>query len=67
MTNIDNIRNAVAEVLEIEPAILLPETNFYDLPNFDSVAILSLIVASKSPRTRLRIFAPLATCWNWPS
>ena len=45
MTNIDNIRNAVAEVLEIEPAILLPETNFYDLPNFDSVAILSLIVA----------------------
>ncbi len=45
MTNIDNIRNTVAEVLEVEPSILLPETNFYDLPNFDSVTILSLIVA----------------------
>lgn len=45
MTNIDDIRKTVAEVLEVEPAILTPETNFYDLPNFDSVAILSLIVA----------------------
>lgn len=44
MPNIDNLRNAVAEVLEVEPASLQPETNFYDLPNFDSVVILSLIV-----------------------
>ncbi len=45
MTNIDDIRKTVAEVLEVEPGLLQPETNFYDLPNFDSVAILSLIVA----------------------
>lgn len=45
MTSIDAIRNAVAEVLEVDPGSLQPETNFYDLPNFDSVAILSLIVA----------------------
>jgi acyl carrier protein len=45
MTNIDDIRKTVAEVLEVEPCLLQPETNFYDLPNFDSVAILSLIVA----------------------
>ncbi len=45
MTTIQDIRNAVAEVLEVDPASLQPETNFYDLPNFDSVAILSLIVA----------------------
>lgn len=44
MTSVDDIRKAVAEVLEVEPASLRPETNFYELPNFDSVAILSLIV-----------------------
>lgn len=45
MTNIDDIRKTVAEVLEVDPSVLQPETNFCDLPNFDSVAILSLIVA----------------------
>lgn len=45
MPNIDDIRKTVAEVLEVEPEVLKPETSFYDLPNFDSVAILSLIVA----------------------
>lgn len=45
MANIDQLRTAVAEVLEIEPAALVPETNFHDLPGFDSVRILSLIVA----------------------
>lgn len=45
MTNIDDIRKTVAEVLEVEPGVLQPETDFYQLPNFDSVAILSLIVA----------------------
>jgi len=45
MTNIDDLKKTVAEILEVEPAVLQPETNFYDLPNFDSVAILSLIVA----------------------
>ena len=45
MTNIDDIRKTVAEVLEVEPASLQPETDLYGLPNFDSVMILSLIVA----------------------
>lgn len=45
MASVEDIRKAVAEVLEVEPASLRPETNFYELPNFDSVAILSLIVA----------------------
>ncbi len=45
MTTIDDIRNAVAEVLEVEPGSLRPDTNLFEIPNFDSVTILSLIVA----------------------
>jgi acyl carrier protein len=45
MTTAQSIRSTVAEVLEIEPEQLTPETCFYDLPGFDSVTILSLIVA----------------------
>ena len=41
----EDFRRIVADALELEPALLQPETNLYELPNFDSVAILSLIVA----------------------
>jgi len=44
MPNFNDIQKAVADVLEVEPSSLRPETNFYELPNFDSVVILSLIV-----------------------
>lgn len=43
--SLENVRSAVAEVLEVDPSMLKPETCFYDLPNFDSVQILSLLVA----------------------
>jgi acyl carrier protein len=45
MLTTDTLRTTVAELLEVDPTSLAPETCFYDLPNFDSVAILSLIVA----------------------
>jgi acyl carrier protein len=41
----ESIRNAVAEVAEIEPAALTPETVLYDLPAFDSLKILSIFIA----------------------
>ncbi len=45
MLTTETIRSTVAEVLEIAPEQLTPQTCFYDLPGFDSVTILSLIVA----------------------
>jgi len=45
MKTAENLRTIVAEILEVDPDLLKPETNFYDLPNFDSVAILSIIIA----------------------
>ncbi len=45
MSNLQQIRTTVAEILEVDEAALTPETCFYDLPNFDSVKVLSLIVA----------------------
>ena len=45
MANLQQIRSTVAEILEVEESTLKPETCFYDLPDFDSVKVLSLIVA----------------------
>lgn len=38
------IRNAVAEVLEITPEQLIPSLCLEDIPDFDSVKVLSLLV-----------------------
>lgn len=45
MPTLESLQSTVAEVLEVEPSSLTPETCFHDLPNFDSVRVLSLIVA----------------------
>ena len=45
MASIDEIRNVVAEVLEIEPSQLTEDSDLYSFPAFDSVQILSLLVA----------------------
>ena len=45
MITIEQVRSTVAEVVDVDPAKLAPETDLYSLPNFDSVAVLSLIVA----------------------
>ncbi|MDB4691621.1 acyl carrier protein [Verrucomicrobia bacterium] len=45
MASIDEIRNVVAEVLEAEPSQLSLDTDLYSFPAFDSVQILSLLVA----------------------
>ena len=45
MPTAQDIRSTVAEILEIDAANLTTEMCFYDLPGFDSVTILSLIVA----------------------
>jgi acyl carrier protein len=37
-------REAIADVLEIDPALLTPETRLDQLESFDSVAALSLMV-----------------------
>lgn len=42
---IDTIRNAVADALTIDPEMLTPETKFADLPEYDSLASLSMVVA----------------------
>ncbi len=44
MPSEQEIREAVADLLEVTPADLQPQTNLSDLPNFDSVQLLSLIV-----------------------
>ena len=45
MATLNEVKSAVAEVLEVEPDRLTPETNLHDLPAYDSVAVLSLLVA----------------------
>jgi len=45
MPTAQDIRNTVAEIVEVDPGTLTPETSLYDLPDFDSVKVLSLIVA----------------------
>jgi acyl carrier protein len=44
MPSEQEIREAVADLLEVTAADLQPQTNLSDLPNFDSVQLLSLIV-----------------------
>lgn len=39
------LRKLVAEIIEADPAVLLPDTDLRTLPNFDSVNILSLMIA----------------------
>lgn len=45
MPTAHDIRAAVAEVLEVEASSLTVDTRFQDLAGFDSVKVLSLIVA----------------------
>lgn len=45
MASLQDIRTAVAEIVNLDADALKPETCFYDLPGFDSVTILSVIVA----------------------
>lgn len=43
--DIEEIRETVAEILEVEPDVLTPETIFEDLPDYDSIKVLSIMVA----------------------
>lgn len=45
MATIEQVKSSVAEVVGIDPAALTRETDLYSLPDFDSVAVLSLMVA----------------------
>ena len=45
MVTIEQVRSSVAEVVGVDPAKLTREVDLYSLPDFDSVAVLSLIVA----------------------
>jgi acyl carrier protein len=45
MATIDQLKQTVGEILEVPPETLTPEFCFHDLPTFDSMQILNLIVA----------------------
>jgi acyl carrier protein len=45
MVSNDQIRQIVAEVLGVDPESLQADTMLYALPSFDSVQLLSLMVA----------------------
>lgn len=44
MPNANELKSAVAEVLEVDPSLITPATCFQDVEGFDSVKILSLLV-----------------------
>ncbi|MGA2052049.1 MAG: phosphopantetheine-binding protein [Opitutales bacterium] len=44
MVSNEQIHQAVAEALNIDPAMLKGDTELYTLPNFDSVQLLTLMV-----------------------
>jgi len=39
------LKELVAEIIETDPALLLPDANLRTLPGFDSVNLLSLMIA----------------------
>jgi acyl carrier protein len=45
MLTADVVRETVANALNVLPGALTPETNLYALPDFDSVQMLTLMVA----------------------
>lgn len=48
------LRTIVADVLEIDPEMLTPDTDLTQLPTFDSVAVLSLML-ELDDRARIRM------------
>ena len=43
--DIEKLRAVVSEVLQVEPDQLKPETVFEDLPDYDSITTLTMMVA----------------------
>ena len=45
MPSVDEIKKVVAEIVDAEPADIQLETDLYSFESFDSVEVLSLLVA----------------------
>tara|TARA_A100001037_G_scaffold280156_1_gene282659 strand:- start:171 stop:398 length:228 start_codon:yes stop_codon:yes gene_type:complete len=45
MPSVDEIKEVVAEIVDAEPADIQLETDLYSFESFDSVEVLSLLVA----------------------
>ena len=43
--NVEQLRNLVAEIVEADPAEITADTDLRTLPGFDSVNLLSLMIA----------------------